>query len=599
MDSNDLRSPCVVEKPHIVLDDLLTTARRKRRATRMSYIPPRPTKRPAGDSSYGCGSICSFGDFVRNKSRGFECKYLGGICREGYASRVLASGLDRSLSLPADSYEISKGIGISYRRIGGSQEDNAEFLQSYIVGISLLKDCRAFFTPPKTCPTVNTQTSNLPSQVVSSGHCVDNSALHLAKAVSDIPLLHLDNASFESAKDSFDGERNPSQKSNNNVNMHALESAEQSFDGVGSPSQASNGDLAHKVDTSDGSSPKILADDLYLVGTTAFLKKNTEGELCNISRDCTLKMSQERPSNHPPSAKMLICGRRREMEDTAVAIPSFMKISKCSPSDKAKNDADLSDLHFYAVYDGHGGSQASIYCAQRFHHALEEEITLFSLTGSSEIGDWKSAISSCFMKVDKEVGGICPYGTCDDIHSTADCCSGTIAPENVGTTAVVAVMSSSHIVIANCGDSRALLCKGGEAIALSQDHKPERVDETRRIEAAGGCVTPWKGYRVAGLLALSRAIGDRYLKRYVIAEPDMVYLERSDEDEFLILASDGLWDVIDNESACHVARRCFASSQRDDLASATAASTLVKLAFSKGSQDNISVVVVDLRRRQK
>ncbi|KAH7287030.1 hypothetical protein KP509_32G034000 [Ceratopteris richardii] len=212
------------------------------------------------------------------------------------------------------------------------------------------------------------------------------------------------------------------------------------------------------------------------------------------------------------------------------------------------------------------------------------------------------------MKVDKEVGGVCPYGTCDDIHSSANCCSGTIAPENVGTTAVVAVLSSSHIVVANCGDSRALLCKGGEAIALSQDHKPERVDETRRIEAAGGCVTPWKGYRVAGLLALSRAIGDRYLKRYVIAEPDMVYLERSDEDEFLILASDGLWDVIDNESACHVARRCFASScgddirlpcQRDDLASATAASTLVKLAFSKGSQDNISVVVVDLRLRQQ
>ncbi|KAH7432451.1 hypothetical protein KP509_07G023300 [Ceratopteris richardii] len=198
----------------------------------------------------------------------------------------------------------------------------------------------------------------------------------------------------------------------------------------------------------------------------------------------------------PPSAKMLTCGRRREMEDTAVCVPSFMKIPKLSSSDNAQNDADSSALHFYAVYDGHGGSQvsigdisvpliniaglftlffftyqASVYCAQRFHHALKEEITFCSLTGSSGTDDWKRAMSSCFMKVDKEVGGVCPYGTCNDIQSTANCCSGTIAPENVGTTAVVAVISSSHIAVANCGDSRALLCKGGEAIPLSQDHK--------------------------------------------------------------------------------------------------------------------------------
>ncbi|MCO5604079.1 hypothetical protein L7F22_058236 [Adiantum nelumboides] len=68
--------------------------------------------------------------------------------------------------------------------------------------------------------------------------------------------------------------------------------------------------------------------------------------------------------------------------------------------------------------------------------------------------------------------------------------------------------SSSQIVLANCGDSRAVLSKGGKAIPLSHDHKAERGDETNRIEAAGGRVIAWKGYRVGGMLAVSRAIGD-------------------------------------------------------------------------------------------
>ncbi|KAH7432449.1 hypothetical protein KP509_07G023100 [Ceratopteris richardii] len=344
MDSNDPWSPFVLETRHIVHDDLLSTARRKRRATRMSYMPHRPRKRPAGDSSYGGGSICSFGNFLRDKSTAFECKYLGSICSEGRASRVLANGLQRSLSFPTDSYEISKSIlcvtriGIPYRRIR-SQENKAECLQTYSVGLTLPKD-----------------TSNVPSPLVSSGHCVGKSPLHLAKAVSDIPLLHPGNASFERDKNSGDGGRNPSQKSNGNVDMYALERAKQSFDGIRTPSHELNSNLdtyTHKVDTRDSISPKLLTDDLHLVGRTA-LVKSTEGELCNISRDCTLMVNEARS---PPSAKMLTCGRRREMEDTAVSAPSFMKIPKCSSSENAQSDADLSDLHFYAVYDGHGGSQ--------------------------------------------------------------------------------------------------------------------------------------------------------------------------------------------------------------------------------------------------
>lgn len=101
--------------------------------------------------------------------------------------------------------------------------------------------------------------------------------------------------------------------------------------------------------------------------------------------------------------------------------------------------------------------------------------------------------------------------------------------------------------------------------------------------------------------------GDRYLKQYVISEPDVLCLPRTDDDECLILASDGLWDVISNETACDVARRCFASARKrsehrrsragEDTASAAVAALLVKLAYGRGSKDNISVIVIDLKSR--
>ena len=126
----------------------------------------------------------------------------------------------------------------------------------------------------------------------------------------------------------------------------------------------------------------------------------------------------------------------------------------------------------------------------------------------------------------------------------------------------------------------------------------------------------WDGARVLGVLAMSRAIGDGYLKPYVTAEPEVTVTERSDDDECLILASDGLWDVVTNEMACDVVRACFRSNgppepahaegssasvkgvsrAESDKACSDAAMLLAKLALARRSSDNVSVVVVDLRR---
>lgn len=141
----------------------------------------------------------------------------------------------------------------------------------------------------------------------------------------------------------------------------------------------------------------------------------------------------------------------------------------------------------------------------------------------------------------------------------------------------------------------------------------------------------WNGYRVLGVLAMSRAIGkdhlslsfhfdftnpllmfpgDRYLKPYVIPDPEFTFTQRSEDDEFIILASDGLWDVVTNEMACDIARKCFTAKKLgkpldrnefpfsvEDIEgppAAVAAIVLSKIAFVTGSSDNISVVVVDL-----
>lgn len=136
--------------------------------------------------------------------------------------------------------------------------------------------------------------------------------------------------------------------------------------------------------------------------------------------------------------------------------------------------------------------------------------------------------------------------------------------DNVGCTAICVLVRESDIVAANAGDSRAVLCRGGKAVELSFDHKPASEVEKSRIEAAGGYLedTPG-GARVNGNLNLSRAIGDlEYKKRddlppeqqVICSTPDVLIKERDPDDEFVILACDGIWDVMTNQAACDFVR---------------------------------------------
>ncbi|KAM0944099.1 putative protein-serine/threonine phosphatase [Dioscorea sansibarensis] len=332
-----------------------------------------------------------------------------------------------------------------------------------------------------------------------------------------------------------------------------------------------------------------------------------------------------------------MCGRRSEMEDAVVVVPRFFDIPmRMPPADLVVHgiSPDLISLpgHFFGVYDGHGGAQVANYCRERVHVALVEELRNIGASIGGTSGDdwqkrWEKALVNCFLKVDGEVceeviRGAAAGGTS---HVSGDISIGPgsgsagmselVDPDTVGSTAMVAVICFSHIIIANCGDSRAVLCRGKQPVALSSDHKPNRKDEYARIQAEGGEVTLSKGYRVFGLLPVSRSIGHRSLKPWIIPDPEIMVVQRAREDECLILASDGLWDVMTNEEACDAAREQILlwydksaviatpapiqKGKEADTAAQAAAHYLSKLAIEKGSMDNITVIVVDLKAQRK
>ncbi|PIN21005.1 Serine/threonine protein phosphatase [Handroanthus impetiginosus] len=277
-------------------------------------------------------------------------------------------------------------------------------------------------------------------------------------------------------------------------------------------------------------------------------------------------------------------GRRRVMEDAVTVAPSGWLAG---------------EYHFFAVYDGHGGAKVAEKCREKMHKCLEKHIEKAKKVPKEEDFDWEKVMTECFSTMDEELE--------DDREDRAATVAGeeriawwAAAEESmVGSTAVVVLVGKDELVVANCGDSRAVLCQSGVPVALSRDHKPDRADEKERIEAAGGKVINWNGWRVQGVLATSRSLGDHYLRPFVTSNPEVTVVRRSESDEFLIIATDGLFDVVCNETACKVVKKCLSGKRTrrvsDESGASEAAAILAQLAIVKGSRDNISIIVVQLK----
>ncbi|KAJ3896274.1 phosphatase 2C-like domain-containing protein [Lentinula edodes] len=134
---------------------------------------------------------------------------------------------------------------------------------------------------------------------------------------------------------------------------------------------------------------------------------------------------------------------------------------------------------------------------------------------------------------------------------------------------------------ANAGDARGVLCRAGKAVRLTYDHKGSDKQEAKRITDAGGFVM---GGRVNGVLAVTRSLGDSSMKDFVVGAPYTTETELIEEDEFLILACDGLWDVIGDQAAVNQIKTM------DDAQSAS--HHLLRYALNNHTTDNVTVVVV-------
>jgi len=201
----------------------------------------------------------------------------------------------------------------------------------------------------------------------------------------------------------------------------------------------------------------------------------------------------------------------------------------------------------FGVMDGHGGKEVAMFCQ---HH-------LPLLIGRGSSSDTKAALVDAFHGIDDMLDS--PPGPEESEEAGPRCGSA----EWVGCTAVVCLVRRDVLVVGNAGDSRAVLSRRRRAMPLSTDHKPNLPEERERIQRAGGRVERQTlgdhvQYRVNGNLNLSRSIGDMEYKRVahlppneqmICSTPDVVAVVRDPGDEFLLLACDGVWDVMSNQQA--------------------------------------------------
>jgi len=266
-------------------------------------------------------------------------------------------------------------------------------------------------------------------------------------------------------------------------------------------------------------------------------------------------------------------GWRIEMEDAHSAVIGI-------PDQK-------DSVSWFAVFDGHAGSRVSAHCS---HHLLDcirasDDFTCslqqeHSLSMDEVMAGVKKGILKGFLELDEKLRKIPEVASGED---------------KSGTTAVGALITDKYVIIANCGDSRGVCCVNGKPALATQDHKPSNDIEKERIQNAGGSVMI---QRVNGSLAVSRALGDFEYKnvdgkapteQLVSPEPEFYIKERySDKDEFLVLACDGVWDVMTNEDICE-----FISARMkvcDNLE--TICNEVIDTCLYKGSRDNMSIIII-------
>ena len=231
--------------------------------------------------------------------------------------------------------------------------------------------------------------------------------------------------------------------------------------------------------------------------------------------------------------------------------------------------------YYFSIFDGHNGKEVSLYLKNNFHKILFNELKLISFTKNWKLNNEKiiSSIKISFEKMDKNI--INNKDIKDDIGST-----GTILllykdPYD---------NSKKILVSANVGDSKGIFINKNEINQITKAHICSDLNEVERIKKEGGVV--FRG-RVFGTLILTRSFGDKEMKKYgVISIPYCLSSLINENDLYVIIGSDGVWDVISNED--------LFKFSKEKISSEDFAKKIVNLSIDKGTTDNASCLVLKL-----
>ncbi|CAK7273637.1 mgpp2cl-1, protein phosphatase 2C-like protein 1 [Sporothrix epigloea] len=317
---------------------------------------------------------------------------------------------------------------------------------------------------------------------------------------------------------------------------------------------------------------------------------------------------------------------------------SFMSSSDSSSQDAAvsssgNSDTDLvgesleTDNGYFAIFDGHAGTFAADWCGKKLHLILEDIIRKNPSAPMPELLDqtftsadaqleklplknsgctaavavlrWEDRVPSNHSATGSQsIAMVAAAKATDEAALKADDKAANFSSGSTSALHNAADVESAHaklktnafrqrvLYTANVGDARIILCRSGKALRLSYDHKGSDENEGRRIANAGGLVL---NNRVNGVLAVTRALGDTYIKELVTGHPYTTEtVIQPDLDEFVIIACDGLWDVCNDQDAVNLIR-----SVADPV---VAAKMLVEHALAHFSTDNLSCMVIRFDR---
>ncbi|XP_062155038.1 probable protein phosphatase 2C 60 isoform X1 [Alnus glutinosa] len=326
-----------------------------------------------------------------------------------------------------------------------------------------------------------------------------------------------------------------------------------------------------------------------------------------LSAPKTEKVSEDGENDRLRYGLSSMQGWRATMEDAHAAYP----------------DLD-SSTSFFGVYDGHGGKVVSKFCAKYLHQQMLKH-------EAHVAGDLGSSVQKAFLRMDEMMCGQRGWRELARLGDKMDKFSGMIegliwSPKgsevndhvddwpyeegphsdfhgpNSGSTACVAIIRNNKLVVANAGDSRCVISKKGQAYNLSIDHKPNLEIEKERILKAGGFI---QYGRVNGSLNLARAIGDVEFKQnkvlpaekqIITAYPDITTVEVCDDDEFLVLACDGIWDCMSSQELVDFVRgQLKTESKLSVICERVFERCLAPSAGGEGC-DNMTMILVQLKR---